>query len=149
MSQNENEQSPCPEGTEKKADSQVLAKVGGVADHIVGDLVLGSVGRMGRHLNDIPGVGHTGRYIGANIADGYRAEDLAIRTRKLVKEFVEKGREGKLAIPSDTLRGALLKEGVSEEHLDAIMAQANKKAFGSKESEAEEAGPAAPAAVPA
>lgn len=142
MSQNENK------SVEKADGKGILDSVGSVADHVVGDMVLGSIGRVGRHLNDIPVVGQTGRYIGENVADGYRAEDLSIRIRKLVKEFVEKGRTGQMGLEPATLRAALIKEGVAEANLDGIVEQAEVKAFG-KESQAEEAGPAAPAAVPA
>ena len=37
------------------------------ADHIVGDIVLGTVGQLGFHLGKVPGIGTAGAYVRDNV----------------------------------------------------------------------------------
>lgn len=101
----------------KKTFSQSL---GGAADHVVGDIILGSVGRAGFHLNKVPGVGHTGRYIGQNIRDGYNAAERSEHKRNAIKSIRALQEKAGVGFTSEQIRVMATKIGVHEEDLDDV-----------------------------
>ena len=61
--------------------------VANVADQLVGNAILGSIGRAAFHVAKVPGVQKAGAYIGENVHDGWKAADLAEKKRKALKSL--------------------------------------------------------------
>lgn len=102
-------------------------KVGNTADVIVGDIILGSIGRAGYHVGKIPGVAKAGAYVKENISDGYHAAELAEKKRKALASLQRITREG-VAMSPATLRQIAEQNGLDSKALDGLMEMARKAA---------------------
>lgn len=109
--------------------------VGGAADHIVGDIILGGIGRAGFHLNKVPGVGHVGRYVGGNIRDGYRAAERNEHKREAIGAIRKLQTSSGVAFTPDQIRTMAVKAGVAEADLDAVQKAAQEHAASMKKTE--------------
>lgn len=97
------------------------------ADHIVGDLFLGTVGQVGYHLAQVPVVGTGLRYVGENIADGYNAAEERARKRKMANALVEiAGKAGGVMPNAEMLAQMAPNFQVSQETLDEIRGMAEE-----------------------
>jgi hypothetical protein len=108
----------------------VMAGVGGAADHVVGDLLLGSLGRAGYHLSKVKPIADAGRYVKENVQDGFAAAELADFSRNMVKEIVQKTRSGESGLSPADFRATLERQGVAPEVLDDILERAEKAVSG-------------------
>lgn len=105
------------EPTEK---TSVLNSVGGVADHVVGKLILGDgVGGILHYGAKVPGVGTAGRYVVKNVSEGMGRYDYAELKRLAIKELCKVANSG---APVDVamIRQLALRMGVKHEDLDEI-----------------------------
>jgi len=100
-------------------------KVGTTADLIVGDMILGSIGRAGYHVGKIPGVAKAGAYVRDNVVDGYRAAELAEKKRKALAALQRITREG-VAMSPATLYQIGEQNGLDPKALDGLLEMARK-----------------------
>lgn len=89
-------------------------------DHIVGDLVLGTIGRVAYHTAQIPVVGDGLKYVGENIKDGYTAAGEAALRKKLASAVVKLARDTGKPASAETIRAMAKEYGVSEASLDDV-----------------------------
>lgn len=104
------------------------SKVGHTADVIVGDIVLGSIGRAAFHVGKIPGVKAAGAYVRDNVKDGYVAAEVAEKKRKALAALVRIQKEG-VAMSPETLACIARDNGLDPKALAEIAAIATKKAL--------------------
>lgn len=90
------------------------------ADHIVGDLVLGTIGRVAFHVAQIPVVGEGLKYVGENVKDGYEAASEAGLRKKLANAVVKIARETGKPVGSETIRSMAREYGVSDASLEDV-----------------------------
>lgn len=111
------------------------SKMGHMADVVVGDAILGSIGRIGFHVGKIPGVAKAGAYVRDNVRDGYSAAELAEKKRKCIAALRKIAKEG-VALSPDVLMQIAQDNGLKPEHLKDISEMAKKaagKAMGKSE----------------
>jgi len=104
------------------------SKVGHTADVIVGDIVLGSIGRAAFHIGKIPGVKAAGAYVRDNVRDGYNSAECAEKKRKALAAISRIIKEG-VALSPVILAGIAQENGLDPKALQEIAEMATKKAF--------------------
>lgn len=115
--------------SEKKTSNGMLANVGGAADRVFGDIVLGGIGQGAFYMHQIPGVKQATTYIGENIADGWNAAEerqqkgIALR---LIQDLVSR----KETLAPEDIREAAVDAGVTPANLDHVLKAAQMAVAG-------------------
>ena len=107
----------------------MLAGIGGAADKVMGDIVLGGIGQGAFLVHQIPGVKQATTYIGENIADGWNAAEARQQkgvALRLVQELVTR----KDVPDQDEIRKACVKAGINEDNLDEVAKAAHMAVSG-------------------
>jgi hypothetical protein len=97
------------------------------ADTIVGTGVFGTIGQIARHGQDVPVIGHIGKYVCENVRDGYNVADERIRRKQLAKAIAEITKVGSVPPNPEMLRELCARYGVSESALDEIKKMAEER----------------------
>lgn len=93
------------------------------ADKIVGDYVLGGIGRAGYHLGKLPGVGNAGAYIRDNIREGFLLAEESEQKKIALHAITSVVNGGRRPTPEE-IENACLRAGIKKENLDAVKAAA-------------------------
>jgi hypothetical protein len=103
------------------SDKKPLEGFKKVADKIVGDYVLGTIGQGGFLLaKHVPGVGKAANYVAENVQDGYREAEQADSRRALARDIVECTRTLGSPMTSEQIKAKALKRGVPESALAEV-----------------------------
>jgi hypothetical protein len=103
-----------------KTEKKPLEGLARAADHIVGDIVLGTLGRVAFHIGQVPVVGNACHYVGENVRDGYRAAEASSLRKRLAAAIVDATTKAGKPLSSDTLRSMAIDFGVPESSLDEV-----------------------------
>lgn len=117
-------------GESPNAQANASNTIANVADRIVGDIILGGIGRVAYHAQKVPGLGHAMRYVGENVRDGYVAAQTADYVRKAVSAIREVQAQTGLTLTCDQMRMLAREAGVREEDLDRVLQAAEEAANG-------------------
>lgn len=99
------------------------------ADKVVGDIILGGLGRCAFHLNNVPLVGDVTSYVGENVRDGYQAEALRCQ-KKTAARAIASLMARKDTPTSEEIREFCVQSGVAPEHLDRVAEKAEEAVKG-------------------
>lgn len=118
-------------GDSPNASASASHSIASVADKIVGDIVLGGIGRVAYHVGKIPGVKPVAAYIGDNIRDGYNAAESADLCRKAVAAIRQIQSDTGLTLTVEQMRCLARDAGVTDSDLDKVVDAAYEAANGS------------------
>lgn len=90
------------------------------ADHVVGDLFLGTIGQIGFHAAQLPVVGTGLRYVGENVADGYNEAKERAQIKKGAAALVSLTRQAGKDLNEVTIRNVAKEMGISEEQIEKM-----------------------------
>ena len=134
--------------SEQSENKGMMAGVGNAADHVVGDLFLGGIGRLGFQLSKVEPVRKTGAYVRDNIKDGFEAGKQSDFERRMAKEIASKTRSSEIKMKPQDFRKILERQGVPADALDRILAKAEARFKGEVVDEQDEEVAPAPAIAP-
>lgn len=101
-------------------DKKPLAGFAKQADWLVGDIVLGTLGRAGYHIVKMPMVGTALKYVGENIRDGYISAHEADLRKRLANAIVDLSTRTGKPVSSETIRQMAMEFEVAESAIDDV-----------------------------
>lgn len=98
------------------------------ADHVVGDILLGGIGRLGYHMGKLPVVGTVGAYVRDNVSDGFQAaarSELVSKALKGIREIQDKMKGVRLT--AEQVKCMAVEAGVHPDDLEKVREAALKE----------------------